>query len=208
MEAGEESELWLLEKCLEIATILASRDSKQWQMSQAVFFVKGEARKSLSPGPSQALTCGWTLSVMRALPTSLHVFTFPAASVCMPIFQRGWHSPGKTPEHLNYSRYYEGNNFSNLKEPSGLRQKGEVSVMLIQLRWDHTQIMKIFDFNKGRGSRAGNLQVGFIMKKLCGQRSHGDYTVQVLTFWFLKCLIYCWRTLNSPFLACTVFEQS
>lgn len=112
---------------------------------------------------------------MRALPTSLHIFTFPAAFVCMPIFQRGWHSPGKAPEHLNYNRYYEGNNFSNLKGPGGLRQKGEVAVVLIQLRWDHTQIMKIFDLNKRRQSRKF---VGWF---------HNEKTVWIQIPWWLHC---------------------
>lgn len=47
-----------------------------------------------------------------------------------------------------------------------------------------------------------------MLKKLCGYKSHCDYSVQILTFWFLKSLIYWWRPLTSPPRVCTVLEQS
>lgn len=69
---------------------------------------------------------------------------FPVTFVCMPVFQRGWHQE-KQQNTLVPTGTIEG--LSNLKQPSGLRQKGEISVMLIQLRWGHTQIMRFFKKN-------------------------------------------------------------
>lgn len=111
------------------------------------FFVKGEAGKSLPPGPSEAQPSGGMLSAMWALPTASHVFIFPSThpllllAICWCPREDGTHKENHQ-DALSTTDAVEG--LSNLKAASGLRQKGEVSVMLIELRWDHTQIAKIF----------------------------------------------------------------
>lgn len=70
-----------------------------------IFFVKGGARKSLCPGPSQALTGGWTLSVMRALPSSLHIFNL-SCCFCLHAGISERMALTRNQEHLNSNRYY------------------------------------------------------------------------------------------------------
>jgi len=106
------------------------------------FFVDGEAGKYLLRGPSQAQPSGWTLSAVWALPTTSYVFIFPSAhpqlllAICWCPREDGTYQENHQ-DTLITTHVVEWLN--NLKEASGLRQKGGVSVMLIQLRWDYTQ---------------------------------------------------------------------